>query len=234
MTQGWQDPVAASDWDANGDNINPTRAEQLDMLVTILAGFTNSGDWILDLGYGSGKVEEIIFERIHDAQVVGIDNSLAMARLAANRLQGYAHRFVPVHGDLAQLSSIQLPVSEVGAVIAIQSLHHLSAPDMQSAYRHIHTLLRPGGVFLLLDRLKVENEVVFPLLQSVWNRLDRYHGSGTAPQEGNTFDEHTAILKEDGDFPVTLETHLEWLRACMFHAVTLHVHGNRALIAAVK
>lgn len=234
MTQGWEDPVNARAWDSNGDKINPTRAEQLDILVSLLAEFTNQGEWILDLGYGSGKVEELIFERIPHSQVVGIDNSPAMAQLAADRLARDANRFIPLHGDLAQLSNIQLPVSEIGAVIAIQSLHHLSAPDMQAAYRHIHTLLRPGGIFLLLDRLKVENEVVFPLLQSVWRRLDDYHGSATAPQEGKNFDEHKAILQEDGDIPATLETHLDWLRACTFHTVTLHVHGNRGLIAAIK
>jgi len=234
MTQGWQDPVAARNWDSSGDNINPTRGEQLDILVSLLEASTNQGEWILDLGYGSGKVEELIFERMPQSQVVGIDNSAAMAELALDRLRRYFNPFIPIHGDLAQLSNIKLPVSEIGAVIAIQSLHHLSGSDMQAAYRHIHTLLRPGGIFLLLDRLKVENEVLFPLLRFVWKRLDRYNGSTSAPQEGESFDEHESILKEEGDFPVTLETHLEWLRACTFHPVTLHVHGNRGLIAAVK
>jgi len=234
MTQGWKDPIAARAWDTSGDNINPTRGEQLDILVSLLAEFTNQGDWILDLGYGSGKVEELIFERIPHSQVVGIDNSEAMAQLALERLSPYTDRFIPLHGDLAELSNLQLPVSEVGAVIAIQSLHHLSAQDMQAAYRHIHSLLRPGGMFLLLDRLKVEDEVVFPLFRSVWKRLDRYHGSETAPQEGESFAIHETILQQEGDFPVTFETHLAWLRECEFHTTTLHVHGNRGLISGVK
>lgn len=234
MTQGWQDPTAARIWDTYGDNINPTRGEQLDILVSLLAEFTNQGEWILDLGYGSGKVEELIFKRVPHSQVVGIDNSAAMAQLAVDRLRPYANRFIPLHGDLAELSNFQLPVSEIGSVIAIQSLHHLSAQDMQAAYRYIHSILRPGGMFLLLDRLKVEDEVVFPMFRSVWKRLDYYHGSETAPQEGEDFARHETLLQEEGDFPVTLETHLAWLRECTFHTATLHVHGNRGLIAAVK
>jgi tRNA (cmo5U34)-methyltransferase len=234
LTQGWKDPTTARNWDANGDHINPTRGEQLDILVSLLAEFTNQGEWILDLGCGSGKVEKLIFERIPHSKVIGIDNSEAMAKLALERLTPYADRFIPLHGDLAEFSNLQLPVSEVGTVIAIQSLHHLSAEDMQATYRHIHSLLRSGGMFLLLDRLKVEDEVVFPLYRSVWKRLDLYHGSETAPQEGETFAIHETNLQEEGDLPVTLETHLTWLRECGFHTTTLHVHGNRGLVAAVK
>lgn len=234
MSHDWHDPMAAQEWDAQGDAINPTRAEQLDVLISVLANFTNPGDWILDLGYGSGKVEDLIFQRMPKTQVVGIDNSAAMVALASERLHGYADRFVPIHGDLAALSAIDLPITEFGAVIAIQSLHHLSGPALQSAYRRIHALLRPGGVFLLVDRLKVENTVVFPLLRSVWQRLDRHHGSGTASQEGDTFALHEMALQEEGDVPVMLETHLAWLRDCRFHVATLHVHGNRGLMAAIK
>lgn len=220
MTQGWKDPITARIWDTSGDNINPTRGEQLDILVDLLAECIHRGEWILDLGYGSGKVEELIFERIPHSQVVGIDNSEAMAQLALERLSPYEYRFIPLHGDLGELSKLQLPLSEIGAVIAIQSLHHLSTQAMQQVYHHIHSLLRPGGMFLLLDRLKVEDEVVFPLLRSVWKRLDGYHGSETAPQEGESFARHATILQEEGDFPVTLETHLAWLRECEFHTTT--------------
>lgn len=234
MPHDWHDPTAAQEWDGQGDAINPTRAEQLDILISVLADFTSPSDWILDLGYGSGKVEDLIFERIPGVQVVGIDNSVAMAALAKERLHGYTDRFVPIHGDLAALSTVDLPVTEFGSVIAIQSLHHLPGPALQSVYRRIHALLRPGGVFLLLDRLQVENAVVFPLLHSVWQRADRQHGSSMALQEGDTFTRHQMAQKEEGDVPVTLETHLAWLRECRFDVATLHVHGNQGLIAAIK
>ncbi len=134
--------------------------------------------------------------------------------MAGERLHWYGDRLVPLHGDLAALSTIDFPVPEFGGVIAIQSLYHLSGPVLQSAYRRIHSLLRPGGVFLLLERLKVENAVVFPLLRSVWQRLDRQHSSGTTPQEGDTFARHQMAQEEEEDVPVTLETHLAWLREC--------------------
>lgn len=50
--------------DGQDDVINPTRAEQLDILISMLNDFTTPSDCILDLGYGSGKVEELLLEHI--------------------------------------------------------------------------------------------------------------------------------------------------------------------------
>ena len=105
--------------------------------------------------------------------------------------------------------------------------------------------IRPESIMLevavLGQRWEVElmkdgsvETVVFPLLRSVWQRLDRHHGAGTASQEGDTFALHAMALQEEGDVPVMLETHLAWLRDCRFHVATLHVHGNRGLMAAIK
>ncbi len=50
MAHDWHDPTVADEWDGQGDAINPTRLEQLDILISVLADFTNHSDWILDLG----------------------------------------------------------------------------------------------------------------------------------------------------------------------------------------
>lgn len=56
------------------------------------------------------------------------------------------------------------------------------------------------------------------------------HGSARRRQLSTAPD----AQKEEGDVPVTLETHLAALRECQFDVATLHVHGNRGLIAAIK
>jgi SAM-dependent methyltransferase len=234
MPHDWKNPEHAGRWDTAGDRTNPTRQEQLDILLTVLAELIGPSGLILDLGYGSGKVEAMIFERLPQTRVVGIDSSPAMADLAGERLRGYAGRFVPVLGDLAQLSDIALAQGPFDAVIAIQSLHHLSPEAMQAVYADVFRRLRPGGVFLLLDRLKLAGEGVFPLLRSVWERLDRDQDSETAPHEGETFAVHLLHLQEQGDRPALLEDHLAWLSRAGFDAAVLHVHGNRGLLGAIR
>lgn len=234
MVQDWSNPMTAMKWDQSGKNTNPLREEQLDILVTLLANSYQPNKWILDLGYGSGQIEKTIFERIPLAKIVGIDNSDAMMELARQRLSQYKNEFVSIKWDLANIDSLKLPPHQYGHVLAIQSLHHLSKTEMQAAYSRIHEILMPGGLFLLLDRIRIETTNLWSLFHTIWHRQDSLYGSVVANHEGTTFKEHERIVRDRGDFPVLLDEHLNWLRETGFEAACLHLHGNRALIAGIK
>jgi ubiquinone/menaquinone biosynthesis C-methylase UbiE len=192
------------------------------------------GKWVLDLGFGSGQVEKLIFERIQESRVVGVDSSSGMMALAAERLAPYQARYQAVEHDLEHIQSMALPDHPYQFVIAIQSLHHLTPAGMQTAYRCIHETLEPGGLFLLLDRMRVHTPLLWDVFQSVWARQDRVYGSTISHHECTTFEAHERTVSERGDFPVTPEEHLAWLRAVGFETAILHLHANRALIAGVK
>jgi tRNA (cmo5U34)-methyltransferase len=234
MPHDWHDPEAARRWDRGAAERNPVRAEQLDILVSLLAASWRPGDWLVDLGYGSGQVEEMIFGRVPDARIVGVDSSAAMMDLARERLAAFAGRFEGVRHDLAALDGLRLPEQPYRFAIAVQSLHHLSQEEMRAAYRWIHGRLEPGGLFLLLDRLRVENAEVWRVMRRVWERQDRVYGSAVAAHEGESFPAHEQVVRERGDRPVLLEQHLRWLREAGFDAACLHLHGNRALVAGIK
>ena len=234
MGHDWHDADTARRWDLHGGANNPCRPEQLDALVSILASFWRPGQWLLDLGSGSGQVEQRIFERIPGAHVVGIDGSSAMMGLARQRLRGHSGRFEGIEHDLAALTAVGLPDHPYHFVIAVQSLHHLSQPEMRSAYRWIHDRLEPGGLFLLLDRLRVENTDTWRVLRRVWERQDQEYGSRVAEHEGESFSDHARIVGDRGDYPVLLEEHLHWLREVGFAPACLHLHGHRALMVGVK
>lgn len=234
MSHDWHDIDTARRWDLHAQDNNPCRPEQLDILVSALASFWRPGQWVLDLGSGSGQVEQLIFDRLPEARVVGVDGSAAMMALARERLSAQSARFEAIQHDLAALPAAALPVHPYHFVIAVQSLHHLSQPEMRAAYRWIHDRLEPGGLFLLLDRLRVEGAETFPVLRSVWERQDREYGSGVVEHEGRTFTDHARIVAARGDYPVLLQQHLQWLRDAGLGPVCLHLHGNRALLAGTK
>ncbi len=50
----------------------PTRAGHLDILLAVLEGEYEPGEAILGVGFGSGLVEEMIFERMADVPLPGI------------------------------------------------------------------------------------------------------------------------------------------------------------------
>lgn len=227
----FKDQATAQAWDADNRSGNPSRTEQLDMLLTLISDVYQPGQSILDLGIGTGLVEEMLFQRIPQAQVVGVDASPAMLELAHQRLHAYADRTVTLTHDLTAVDTLQLPPRTYQIVFSVQTLHHLNVTQMEAVYRFIYDTLRPGGLFLLLDRFAVDKAGLFGCYQSLWARQDRLHESHVRQSEGETFADHQRIVAERGDIPLSVEQHLQLLTAAGFEAACLHLQTNRALLA---
>lgn len=65
----WHSQRVAGTWDAGVGEL-PTRAEQQDILLDLLAGAAIGDRAVLDLGIGSGLVAEAILERLPRAHLV--------------------------------------------------------------------------------------------------------------------------------------------------------------------
>src|SRR5215203_1768518 len=107
--EDWTDPEVARKWDADNTSYNPTRLEQLDMLLRVLEDEYRPGTAVLDVGMGSGQVEEMLFKRVPGVRVVGTDFSEAMLALAKARLEAYATRYEVVRQDLRDVWKAKLP-----------------------------------------------------------------------------------------------------------------------------
>lgn len=232
--QDFKNPTIAQSWDADTRSYNPSRPEQLDMLLTIMADHYQPGKVILDLGLGTGLVEEMLFKRIPQAQVVGVDASSAMLELAHNRLQPYASQYTALIHDFTQIATLQLPPRDYQIIFSVQTLHHLTDPQMLAAYRFIYNTLEAGGMFLLLDRIAVEQGGLYSVYQSLWKRQDDLYQSQVRGWEGATFADHQRIVAGRGDLPMGLERHLDLLKQAGFEAACLNLQTNRALLVGRK
>jgi tRNA (cmo5U34)-methyltransferase len=235
----WQDKDMAQSWDADPVSHNPTRMEQLDIMLAVLEDEYESGKAILDIGIGSGTVEELIFKRIPSAYLVGVDWSEPMVELAREKLRPYEGRYEVVMHDIMDIGTLQLPKRDYQIVISVQTIHNVADEYKKSILDFVHNTLEKGGLFLLLDRIAVSTPNLFSCYKSLWNRLDRVYdariwegerGVGSA----DTYEEHVRNVEARGDLPASLEQHLQWLRESGFEAACLHLHGNRALFAARK
>jgi trans-aconitate 2-methyltransferase len=94
---------------------------------------------VLDAGCGSGRVTELLAERLPRGRVVALDGSAAMIEAARARLARFGDRIEYVVADLGA----PLPIGPVDAVLSTATFHWV--PDHDALFRNLATALRPGG-----------------------------------------------------------------------------------------
>ena len=95
---------------------------------------------VLDAGCGSGRVTELLAERLPRGRVVALDASASMIDATRERLARFGDRIEFVVADLGQ----PLPVAEpVDAILSTATFHWV--PDHDALFRNLAAVLRPGG-----------------------------------------------------------------------------------------
>lgn len=95
---------------------------------------------VLDAGCGSGRVTELLVERLPSGNVVALDGSPAMIEQARSRLARFGDRVEYVVADLGR----PLPLTEpVDAILSTATFHWV--PDHDALFRNLAAVLRPGG-----------------------------------------------------------------------------------------
>jgi trans-aconitate 2-methyltransferase len=100
----------------------------------------NGDERVMDAGCGSGRITEVLAERLPNGHVVALDGSPAMIEQARTRLGRFGDRVVYVVADLNE----PLPIDEpVDAVLSTATFHWV--PDHDALFRNLAAVLRPGG-----------------------------------------------------------------------------------------
>lgn len=107
---------------------------------------------VLDVGSGvGGPAREIV--KFTDANVVGLNNNdyqIERATCYTERM-GLSHKLSFVKGDFMQM---KFPDGTFDAVYAIEATVH--APELESVYKEIFRVLKPGGVFGVYEWLMTD------------------------------------------------------------------------------
>jgi trans-aconitate 2-methyltransferase len=91
---------------------------------------------VLDAGCGTGRVTELLLERVPNGSVVAVDGSEAMVAQARERLGDRAQVFA---SDLLELT-LEHPVD---AVLSTATFHWVA--DHELLFARLHAALKPGG-----------------------------------------------------------------------------------------
>ena len=95
---------------------------------------------VLDAGCGSGRVTELLADRLPSGRVVALDGSSSMVDAARDRLARFGDRIEYVVADLEQ----PLPIDgQVDAVLSTAVFHWV--PDHDALFRNLAAVTAPGG-----------------------------------------------------------------------------------------
>ncbi len=133
MTGGPRDWDAAT-YDRVADPMARWGAAVLDRLAL------RGDEVVLDAGCGSGRVTEMLAERLPHGSVVALDGSPAMLEQARVRLSRFGERITYLVADLGR----PIPLAtEVDAILSTATFHWV--PDHDALFRNLAAIIRPGG-----------------------------------------------------------------------------------------
>ena len=106
---------------------------------------------VLDIGCGSGWATRLLAQKAKRGQVVGIDISDEMVRIARESSDG----FLNVEFQLASAESLPFAEVQFTHAFSMESLYYYV--DVLSALKEIHRVLVAGGLFVTVVDLYQEN-----------------------------------------------------------------------------
>ena len=213
---------------------HPTRAEQLDLLTTLVAdrcADLGHSAKVLDIGCGIGYVAFKLAQKCHGIDLTGVDLSADALAQAGQNLDREVIEFTAVPADLRVLQGIRLPQQHYDVAYTCLTFHDLNDTSKLAVIRWVSELLAPGGLFLIYDRIKLDSAPLFELQRSIWRRLEVHHGQ--AMRSAESFDAYLHDLSTD-NAPARLADYLGWYSECQLDSAVIHVHGNIALLAGAK
>jgi trans-aconitate 2-methyltransferase len=95
---------------------------------------------VLDAGCGSGRVTEVLLERLLRGRVIALDGSPSMLDQARERLSRFGDRVSFVEADLVAPLPLEAPVD---AILSTATFHWIR--DHDALFANLAAVVRPGG-----------------------------------------------------------------------------------------
>ncbi len=99
------------------------------------------GETVMDAGCGSGRVTDLLLQRLPRGRVIAVDGSPSMVDVARERLAPFGDRVEYVVADLG--APLPMAPGSVDAVLSTATFHWV--PDHDALFRSLAAVLRPGG-----------------------------------------------------------------------------------------
>lgn len=216
-------PLSAKNYDNAINNTVPYYQEFYNQTIDIVEEFNmEKMDW-LDLGGGTGTLEEYAYKKFRNIKFVFADPSEKMIDQAKKKLKNYDITYICAGSDAIDF------MNSFDVVTAIQSHHYMHEEQRRKATENVYNALRKGGIYISFENVRPENDDIkdFELLR--WGKYQVLHGK--------TIEEAKAHNARCGVnyFPLTVNQHIELLKESGFSKIHVFWYSYMQMgIYAVK
>jgi len=218
----------------------PMAAEQIGVVVRLLAASDRRPRRVLDLGCGDGILGAAVRDAFPGTELVLLDFSAPMLDAARQRFAGQEPqpRFVRADfGDPGWVTAVAAD-APLDAIVSAYAIHHQPDARKRALYAEIIELLAPGGWFINVEHVASPT----PWLARVFEDLlvdgiaDYHRGAGTGKTREEVADEFVHRPDKAANILAPVEEQCAWLRAlgfadvdCYFKLFEFAVFGGRRL-----
>jgi len=139
-------------WEAQQGGYMPDREARFAVMVDAVAAVCGPAPHVVDLGSGPGSLARRLLERIPGARVTAIDMDPVLLAIGSKALGDLGGRLAWLDADLRSRWTVA-GGHRVDAAVSTTALHWLQPEPLAALYRHLATVLRPGGAFLNGDSM---------------------------------------------------------------------------------
>jgi len=123
---------------------------------------------VLDIGCGTGEFARLAARHYGSARVVAADFTRAMLENASHASDGRTER---PRLDFARATALKLPFDDGSFDLVTNAFVARNLSDLPGAFREVHRVLRPGGVFLTLEITEPKSPTVHRLFHAYFDRV---------------------------------------------------------------
>jgi SAM-dependent methyltransferase len=131
----------------------PDREVRFAAMIDIVEALCGPAPDVVDLGSGPGSLSRRILDRLPQARVTAIDMDPVLLAIGRHALGDQGGRLQWLDADLRSRWSAHAE-GRVNAAVSTTALHWLQSSALAALYRHLGTVLAPGGVFVNGDRME--------------------------------------------------------------------------------
>lgn len=208
MKQDNSTPLKAGEYDRAIANTLPYYRDFFEQTFEVVEQYEmDCLEW-LDLGCGTGILEEMAIERFIDANFVLVDPAYEMLEQAQAKLGNEKIQFICSSSDKIEFESC------FNVVTAIQSHHYMNELERVKATENVFNALKDGGIYICFENVIPDDESVKNSELKRWGKYQIRHGKTEKEAE-----EHNSRCGVKY-FPITVDRHKDILRNAGFK----HIH----------